>query len=173
MTILLGFSFHLHIHLSFPTFARCWHCSSMLYRVSDLHSLKAILFHQNFLNTILVSLLYCLLPILTTLIVSRPVLLLILIMLVSLCVCFKLMWSVSSFLTFCLLTPNLVSFFECQLGRHWKLPHREKPQISIVLVLPPMFPIPLVPIYTVYWLIKSWSRSSVMLYYDSPIRLND
>ena len=67
----------------------------------------------------------CLSPILTILIVYRPVLILILIILVRLCVCFLLMWSVFPFLAFCLLISNLIYFFDCHTGWQRNLNLRE------------------------------------------------
>ena len=65
--------------------------------------------------------------ILTTFIVCRSVILLILIILAWPYFDFKLMWSVLLLLTFFLLMPNLVCFFECQLSRQKKLSLQEIP----------------------------------------------
>ena len=92
---------------------------------SDWHLPKTVPYFWLLLNRYDLHLLCCLPPILTTLLVYRPILLLILIVLVRSCICFKMIQLIFSLLAFCLLMLNPVNFFEFKLGRQRKLPLRE------------------------------------------------
>ena len=89
---------------------------------SDWHSLKTVSYHKDTRKySEVVYFVQLSTSYLTTLIVHCSVLLLILIILIRFCVCFKLMWSVLFLLVFCLLMPVFVNFFECQLNKQRKL----------------------------------------------------
>ena len=115
-----------HWFLFFATFLRCssslsnvGHCSNTYYLVSDWYSLKINSYRQDIRNdrdlifSILLSTSY-----LTTLIVNLPVSL-ILIIFVSHCLCFLLIWLVHSLYTLYFLIPALC--FLCQMVRQRKL----------------------------------------------------
>ena len=123
-----------------------WHCIPTLLNqeLSQYTQLKVRIWHSSKDSSILryskSDMFFLCLAVnsfLTTLIVCKVVLILILLILFRHCVCLLLSWLIHPLLSFCLTCQYKSFIFECQLGRQRKLLCREKSQLPIQIVLPP------------------------------------
>ena len=115
----------LYYHRCF-IFVKCWELSQQTLSRIRIYTPKESSISSDYLQIFFSSFFCPAIYHLTTLIIYCPVLLLIPIILVRSCICFKLMCSIHSDLTFCLLIPIIICLFYYQLGNVENYHSREK-----------------------------------------------